>query len=181
MELGGFQIGTIFQGITIAIITALGIWIKYSSDRTRAGTERQIIDNGEMARLRREDRAEVHTLKNEVMRLTQKQTELERLLTHALATSSMRKEQMNNMMHLIELLIDEVDRIDKASIIVPQARLLLKQMRAAANQKVDPFVNNPHQSDAVNASEHTVEATEAANVAAVAAHKEVEKNEGNGK
>jgi len=186
LEIGGLQLGTIFQGATLAAIvtavaTALGIWIKYGPERGRVENEATVIENAEVARQHRAWRDEVHDLKGNVMRLIARQAELERLLTYALATSSVRKEQMDAMLTLIELLIDEVDRIDKASIIVPQARLLLKQMRAAANRKVDPFVNNPHQSDALNAAEHTVEAAEETKVAAVAAHKEVEKNEDNGK
>ncbi|MDQ3023221.1 MAG: hypothetical protein M3R04_02370 [bacterium] len=186
LEIEGFQLGTVFQGATFAavltaLLTALGIWFKYGPDRTRADNEGTVIRNAEDARQHRLWRDEVHELKNGMGKLIARQTELERLLTHALATSSMRKEQMDSMLSLIELLIDEVDRIDKKSIVVPQSRLLLKQMRAAANRKVDPFVNNPHQSPALNAAEHTVEAAEETKIAAVAAHKEVEKEEGNGK
>ena len=185
LELGGFQLGTPFQGgILATLLLILGVnmrsWIVGIPDRTRAENEATVIENAEQARQHTEDRKEIHILRNDVSRLIARQTELERLLTHALATSSVRKEQMDSMMSLIELLIDEVDRIDKASIIVPQARLLLKQMRAAANRKVDPFKNNPHQSDALNAAEHTVEAAEETKIAAVAAHKEVEKKEDNG-
>ncbi len=182
LEIFGFQLGTVFQGgllaaFITAFFTALGIWFKYGPDRTRAENESRVIENAEYARQHTEWRKEVHGLKNQVASLIAKQTELERLLTHALATSSVRKEQMDNMMHLIELLIDELDRIDKNSIIVPQAKLLLKQMRAAANRKVDPFINNPHQSDALNAAEHTVEAAEITKIAAVEVCKEVKAEE----
>ena len=186
LELGGLQLGTIFQGGLLAAfvttaLTALGVWFKYGPDRTRAENEGAVIRNAEDARQHRAWQDEVRTLRNDVLKLITRQTELERLLTHALATSSVRKEQMDAMLTLIELLIDDIDRLDKNSIIVVQAKLLLKQMRAAANRKVDPFVNNPHQSDALNAAEHTVEAAEETKVAAMAAHKEVEKKEDNGK
>ncbi len=182
LEIEGFQLGTVFQGATFAailtaILTALGIWFKYGPDRARAENEGRVIENAEYDRQHRAWRDEVHALKNDMGKLIAKQTELERLLTHALATSSMRKEQMDSMMSLIELLIDEVDRIDKKSIIVPQARLLLKQMRAAANRRVDPFLNDPAKSDALNAAEHTVEAANEAKKAATATCKEVEKKE----
>lgn len=182
LEIFGFSLGTPLQGASFAaLLGILGliirVWIVGIPERTRATAERQTIDNAERTRQFTAWREEVHLYKNQVMKLTGRVTELERLLTHALATSSTRKEQMDNMMHLIELLIDEVDRIDKTSIIVPQARLLLKQMRAAANRKVDPFINNPHQSDALNATEHTVEAAEEAKAAAETAHKEVKAEE----
>ncbi len=189
LEVFGFPLGTIFQGATLAaivtaILTALGIWFRYGPDRTRAENEAKVIDNTEMARQYKEWRAEVHALKEEIAKCTARQfvndkrhLQVEKMLTEAMVVSTARKEQMNNMMSLIELLIAELDRIDADSIIVSQAGLLLKQMRYTSNKSVDPFKGDPLKSEALNAAENTIEVAKDAVRSATSTRKEVVKKE----
>ena len=168
--------------IVFTIIIGFGTaFFKFRPDQTRAITEGKMAEAQLIAAAKvaaaaaiaeaklaedketgdrfREFRSEVHGLKNEIAVLVArqaksdlKQLELEKLLNHALSTSSMRRGQMDSMISLIELLIAELARIDPKSIIVPQAKLLLKQIREAS-------VNNSDgnwKSAALNTAEHAV-------------------------
>lgn len=167
----------ILATILIGFATA---YFKFRPDQTRADTEATVVNNAEVALRFREFRDEVHGYKNQVMALQaaqkvndKKQLELEKLLTHALATSSVRRDQMNSMMALIELLIAELEKIDPKSIIVPQAKVLLKQMRDAAQRPVDPM-----KSDALNTAEHAVADAKQTVISATATCEEVKQAEG---
>ena len=87
----------------------------------------------------REFRDEVHGLKNEILVLIakqeksdKKQIELEKMLNHALSHSSMRQGQNAMLVSLVELVVAELERLDKNSIIVKQAKLMLKQIKDAS-------------------------------------------------
>lgn len=177
--------------ITWTLIFAVAVmwWIRGIPDRTRARNEGRVIDHARDERQYREWRAEVHGYKNEVMGLRgelaasdKKLAEMERLLAHTLSTSSVRKEQMNSMMSLIELLIAELERIDEDSIIVPQAKVLLKQMRDAAARTVEPLkMGDPTKSDALNTAEGAVLDAKQTLASTKDTCEEVKRVEGNGK
>ena len=155
---------------TLLAIFGLGmrVYLIKRPDMARADNEARTIDNEariigneETARQYREWRKEIHDLKTDIMKLMGRQTELEKLLTHALSTSSMRRDQMDNMMGLIELLIAELERLDKNSIIVPQAKALLKQMRDTAASSSNIMKSNALSTaeDALSDAKQTVFST----------------------
>lgn len=169
--------------LVTATFGALGIWLKTRPDKMRAENEAVIIHNAESALRFKEFREEVHSYKNQVAKLLaaqvlsdKKYIELEKLLTHALATSGVRRDQMNNMMNLIALLIAEVERIDPKSIIVPQAKALLKSMREAS-MLTDLPTPDPMKSDALNNAEHAVHDAEQTVRTTVQTVKEVKASE----
>ncbi len=153
LEIEGFQLGTVFQGATFAaiitaILTALGIWIKYAPERGRVANERKTIDMAEMDKILADYaeqvkafRIEVHTLRNE----------LHGAVAELLASdkiSDQRSNWINDMMFIIELLIAELERIDPKSLIIKQARAMLKRI---SDQGKDP-----KKSEALNIAETAV-------------------------
>lgn len=194
MELFGLNLGTPFQGATLfavitAFFTALGIWLKYGPDRKRAANEEKVIDNAEEARRDTVTRAEVHKLKNDIAKCIagvaaadRKNLALEKLHATSVVASTARRDQMDNMMSLIEMLIAEIERIDTDSIIVPQAKMLAKQMRASAERAaalLQPLIRpiDPNLSDAMNTAEAAVSDARQTVISATATRTEVVKKE----
>lgn len=151
-----FSPGSIPSWSTFFIVLAglVAWWIRGMPDRRRADNERLRDEAGEEKHIRdeyaaqfKEYRIEVHKLNNTVAKLMARQGQLEKLLTQALSLSSSRRDQMTSMLTLIELLICELERLDKGSIIVPQAKALLRQMRQTA------MPEDPSKSPALNSVE----------------------------
>ena len=184
LELFGQVLGTPLQGgifgvLLASFVLALRTYLIKRPDMTRAENEGRVIHNSELARQYHEWRKEVHSLKNDIAMLIAQQSasdtkvaELESLLNQSLSTSSMRRQQMTGMMSLIELLITELERIDGKSIIVPQARALLKQMRDTAAS------DDPSKSHALNTAEHAVLDAKQTLASTRATREEVKKEEG---
>ncbi len=179
LEIGGFQLGTIFQGIAIALITALGIWIKYAPERGRVANERKTIDMAEMDKILADYAEQVKSFRSEVHGL---RNELHTAVTELLASdkiSDQRSNWINDMMFIIELLVAELDRIDPKSLIVKQAKGMLRRIseqgkdpkKSEALNIAETAVRDAHQT--VRSAEHTVVEINADEAKAV--------KEGNGK
>ncbi len=153
LEIGGFRLGIIFQGVTIALITALGIWIKYGPDRTRAenesiGLKAKIEEDlrSEAAVRFQEFRDEVHSLRNE---LGAARAEL-----HQTTAKSVRRgDKLNMVLFILRLVMDELHAKEPANKVLAQARSLLSRVED------EPHVEG--NSDALNQAEDTVEAAQA--------------------
>ena len=134
-------------GIAItSFFTALGIWIKYGPDHKRAANEEKVIEGTEMDRVLanlqqqvHEYRAEVHAYRNEVQALQGE-------LSAATKVSNQRSDRIDTLELIIELLLSELERIDPHSIIVRQAKIMLRRVSA----------NDPAKSAALNVVEHAV-------------------------
>lgn len=142
------------------IVTAV---LKYGPDRRRAENEGQQIKINE-AELIRADyakqiadfRMEVHGYRNELQVM---QGELR--VSDKIAGE--RNDRIATMETIIELLISELERLDPNSVVVKQAKLMMKRRDK----------NDPYKSDALNAAEGTMRDTEQANRSAKAACREV--------
>ncbi len=161
------QLATIFEGATAATVIfaafmALRYWIQGSPDRSRVANETKVLDMAAMdkrlsdyAQQVRDFREEVHGLRNDL------QTALaEGVISDKL--SDQRSNWINDMMFIIELLISELERIDSKSMIVKQARSMLKRIKG---QGTDPLksesLNNAETAvrdakQTVRSAEHTV-------------------------
>jgi len=149
----GLQLGTVFQGLLVAIVSALGalgIWyIRGWPDRRRASNETTAMTakieedlRGEAAERFREFRLEVHALRNELQAV---RGELQ-----ATATKSMRRgDKLNMVLFILRMVMDELAAKEPKNKILAQARTLLSRVE-----------DEPHQednSDALNAAEETVD------------------------
>ena len=129
--------------ITWALIIGAGLtwWIRGIPDRKRAENEEKVIDNTEAARADSLTRAEFHRLRNDVSKCLAEQRvgnkkvlDLEKELARREVISTARTHQIENLLQLGELLTAEVERIDQHSIIVPQAKMILKQAREVSER-----------------------------------------------
>ncbi len=157
-----------FAAIVAAAFTALGIWFRHGPDRKRADNERKALDATEMERILADYadqikafRLEVHGYRNEVQAVRGELLASEKV-------SSQRSDWIQDMMFVIELLISELERIDPQSLIVKQAKAMLKRMG-----DVDPA-----KSDALNTAEHAVRDAKQTVKSATAAVAEVKQSEG---
>lgn len=119
IELFGLQLGTVFQGGTLAAVLIIlaglaTVWIKGIPDRLRATNEGRASNSAELAQRYKAWRTEVHDLKNEVSKAIAEQAMCGRALAEALAIN-------RPVLFLIRLLVREVKRLDPDSPIVTQA------------------------------------------------------------
>lgn len=191
---GGFADVPIQWAILATVLAGFATaFFKFRPDQTRAITEGRLAEAQVIAAAKvaaaaaiaeaklaedkdttdrfREFRAEVHALKNEIMVLIAKQeksdlkqAELEKMLNHALSHSSMRQGQISMLTSLVELLVSEIERLDPDSIIMKQAKMMLKQIKEASTP------GDGWKSDALNNAEtadHDAEQTRRSTKAAV--------------
>lgn len=163
-----FYLGTPFQGITAALIAAigaLGIWyIRGWPERRRADNESVALKarleieaeehkakiekeaRDEAATKFREFRLEVHGLRNEVAAL---QGEL-----RAATNKSMRRgDKMDMLRFILGMVLDELHAKDSSNKVLAQARLLLT--------RVEDEPHDPANSETLNRAEDTVVAAKA--------------------
>lgn len=154
-----FPVGSVFQGATfvtviLALVGALGYWIKGLPERGRVKNEASILTakieedmRGEAAVRFREFREEVHALRNELQRVEGK-------LHTSMVESVRRSDKLNMVLFILRMVMDELHVKDPESRILDQARTLLGRLE-----------NEPHQKDnsaALNAAEDTVDAANSA-------------------
>ncbi len=167
LEIEGFQLGTVFQGATFAaivtaILTAVGIWLKYAPERGRVANERKTIDMAEMDKILADYADQVKAFRSEVHGLRH---ELHTAVAELLASdkiSDQRSNWINDMMFIIELLIAELERIDPKSLIIKQAKAMLKRIneqgkdpkKSQALNIAETAVRDAHQT--VRSTEHAV-------------------------
>lgn len=159
IELFGMQLGTVFQGGTMAamfmVLAIVGrAWIIGIPERLRAGNEAKLTASAELAERYKAWRVEVHELKNSLMAVAGKQAECDKALTEAHAVNRHNEGQMSTMLFLIRLLIRELERLAPESLIVQQAKSTLEQLGH----------DGPDYSKSTTlvAAEHTVEAAKVA-------------------
>jgi hypothetical protein len=164
IELFGLQLGTVFQGGTLAAMLVLlaivaRAYIVGMPERRRAANEGKVIDNAEVALRFKEWRAEVHAMKNELALVQAR-------LHQSDAQRARNKDRFNMVLFILRLVMAELRRIDPESAVIKQAEALLGQ--------VTEQEDDPDKTPAVNAAEHTLEA-------AKATLSEVKQSEGSGK
>lgn len=145
IEIFGYPMGTPFQGITALFlgIAAIGIWyVRGMPDRTRAKNEGRVIDDADDALKRREWRAEIHEVKNELAKVVAALVACNRIATAAVALNE-------QMMFLFELLLSEHEDQHPDSKIVQRARLMF--------DRISRELKDPSKSDALNTAETAVE------------------------
>lgn len=149
IELFGFQLGTVFQGGTLAAMLAMlaivaRAYIIGIPDRRRAENEGRVIDNEEAAVRFKEFRVEVHALRNELA--------VVRAELHKAQNQSARRGDMLNMLRFIlQMVIDELASKEPANKVLAQARSLLSRVE-----------DEPHRldnSDTLTAAEDAHDAT----------------------
>lgn len=143
LELLGIQLGTPFQGGTLlAVLLIAGVWyIRGMPDRTRAKNEGQVINDADDALKRKEWRAEIHTIKNELAVSAAELVKCNQLATAATARSE-------QLMFLYELLLSEAEAHDPTSKIVQRARLSFN--------RISTDLKDPSKSDVLNTAETAV-------------------------
>lgn len=125
----GFQLGTVFQGALVAIVTVLGAIIvslvRGWPDRRRASNETMTLTakieeemRGEAAVRFQEFRTEVHMLRNELASVKQE-------LTLTAAKSLRRNDKLNMLLFILRLVMDELHAKDPKNATLAQARRLL--------------------------------------------------------
>lgn len=145
IELFGFELGTVFQGGTLAAMLAtLAIvaraYVIGMPDRERVKNEGRVIDNAEVALRFKEWRAEVHGMKNELAVVKAE-------LHQSNAQRARNRDRFNMVLFILRLVMAELRRLDPDSAVIKQADGLLKQV---TDQEED--------GDAVSAAETTVAA-----------------------
>lgn len=159
LELFGMQLGTVFQGGTMAAMLALlaivgRAWIIGIPERLRIANEGKASAGDELAERYKSWRVEVHEMRNSLMVVASKQADCDRALAEAHSVNRHNQVQINTMLFLIRLLIRELERLAPDSLIVQQAKATLEQLGH------EPF--DPQKSTALSAAEHTVRAAEVA-------------------
>lgn len=151
LTLFGFPLGTVFQGGTFAVLlmilgTVAARYVQGMPDRQRAGNESKALNIGEMetiladyAEQIKTFRAEVHGYRNELQAVRGELLASDKI-------SSQRSDRINNMVFIIELLISELERLDPSSVIVKQAKAMLRHMAGG----------DPKKSEALNVAETAV-------------------------
>lgn len=159
LEVFGLQLGTLFQGGTMAAMIALlaivgRAWIIGIPDRLRIANEGKVSAAAELAERYKAWRVEVHEMKNHLMVVAGKQADCDKALAEAHSVNRHNQVQINTMLFLIRLLIRELERLAPDSLIVQQAKATLEQLGH------EPFDSG--KSSARLAAEHTVKAAEIA-------------------
>lgn len=175
IEVGGFQLGTIFQGGTLAACLAmLGIvgraWVIGVPERIRAANEGKVTAAAELSERYAAWRVEVHGLKNELMKVAGKQEECNKALAEAHSVNRHNESQMSTMLFLIRLLIRELERLAPDSLIVHQAKITLEQLGH------DP--PDPSKSEVLNTAEGAEKDAKQALASTTETRKEIERAEG---
>ena len=148
--------------VVTAFFTALGIWIQHGPERKRAANEAKIIDATGMDKLLAdyskqigEFRIEVHGYRNEMQALQGELSAANRL-------SNKRSDRIDTLQIIVELLLTELERLDPDSLIVKQAKIML---RRTATEPRDPGESEAMATargtvrdakQAVRSAEHTV-------------------------
>lgn len=176
IELFGIELGTVFQGGTLAAILALlavvlRTYIVGMPERARVALEGKTIATGEASERYRAWRVEVHELKTEVAKVSARQYLTDKQLSEALAVNRHNEVQMRTMLFLIRLLISELKRLDPQSAIVKQAELTLEQMDEG---------RDPGKSDALNTAETAVQDAKQTLASTKDTCEEVKRSEGGG-
>lgn len=160
MTFDGLRLGSAFQGATfitalVALIGALGYWIKGMPERARVkheGTEiaAKIEEDirREAAGWGREFRKEVHSLRNDLQIMNSK-------LHLATMESARRADKLDMMLFILTMVMDELQTKESNSAVLTRSRILLQRIEEKARDK--------DHSPALNAAEDTVGA---ANLAA---------------
>lgn len=158
IELFGMQLGTVFQGGTMAAMFAVlaivgRAWIIGIPDRLRVANEGKISAAAELSERYKAWRVEVHDLNNKVQILAGTQAECNKALAESHADNRLLHGEKNTMLFMIRQLLRELERIAPDSIILEQGKATLEQMGHGIDSS---------KSTALAAAEHTVVAAEAA-------------------
>jgi len=182
LEIGGLQLGTIFQGATFAaiitaIMGALGIWIKYGPERGRVSNERKELELSEMEKALAAYAEQIKVFRDEVHKYRNELQAVQGELHTSDKISSQRSNWVNDLVFVIELLIAELETDKPKSLAVKQAKEVIKRMGAGDPAKTDAM--NTAES-AVRDAQQTLRSTEHTVVEIKADEAKVAKN-GNGK
>ena len=130
LELFGLPVGTALQGGTfLTAIVALGIWwIRGAPDRHRAKNETKLIDASEMEKVLADYATQVKAFRVEVHALRNELQALQGELRASDKVSQQRNERISTMELIIELLITELERLDPNSVIVRQAKMMMRRI-----------------------------------------------------
>lgn len=147
IELFGLQLGTLFQGGTMAaLVVLLGIvlraWVVGMPARKKVDSDAQITSGAQLAERYKEWRKEIHDIKNDLAVSAAELTKCNKLALAANATNE-------QLMFLMELMISEMEMHDASSKIVQRARLMFN--------RINKDLKDPNKSDALNTAEIAVE------------------------
>ncbi len=152
-EVTGLPLGTVPQWGAFASLLAIlagcvTVFIRGMPERGRVANERKTIDMAEMDKILADYAEQVKAFRIEVQGL---RNDLHGAVAELLASdkiSDQRSNWINDMMFIIELLIAELERLDPKSLIVKQAKGMLKRI---SDQGKDP-----KKSEALNIAETAV-------------------------
>lgn len=154
IELFGMQLGTVFQGGTMAAMFAVlaivgRAWIVGIPERLRVANEGKVSAAAELAERYKAWRVEVHDLRNDLQAVAGEQAKCNKALAEAHADNRLLHGEKNTMLFVIRQLIRELERTAPDSIILEQGKATLEQMGHGIDAS---------KSTALAAAEHTVNA-----------------------
>lgn len=118
-------------GTFLAMLSILGlvlrVWIVGLPDRRRADNEAHVIEGSEMERVVAELRSQIKDLRAEVHLYRNEVQALQSELSASKKLSNQRSDRIDTLQIIIELLLSELERIDPDSLIVKQAKLMLRR------------------------------------------------------
>lgn len=159
IELFGMQLGTLFQGGTMAAMFAVlaivgRAWIVGIPERLRVANEGKTIATTELAERYSAWRVEVHGLKNELQAVAGEQARCNKALAESHTDNRLLLSERGTMLFVIRQLIRDLERTAPDSIILEQAKATLEQL---GHEGPDFSKSAP-----LAAAEHTVDAAKAA-------------------
>jgi hypothetical protein len=149
----GISVPSLLQGgglvtLFVAIMGGVTMWIRGMADRGRVVNETKALDATQMEKVLADYaiqvqafRGEVHELRNELQAVRGELHDSDRV-------SQQRNERISTMELIVELLITELARLDPGSIIVAQARMMMR--------RVGSWHGDPSKSHEMNSAEGAV-------------------------
>lgn len=154
-------------GIAVtSFFTALGIWFKYGPARMKAKNEEKVIDQSGMEKVIINNTAQLKDFRDEVHKYRNEMQVLQGELWASNRVSNQRSDRIDTLETIIELLLSEIERLDPNSIVVRQAKIMLRRVVAEQGK-----------SSALNTAEHAVADAKQTVVSATATCDEVRATE----
>lgn len=133
----------VFQWGPLSILAAVLIWwIRGIPQRLEAKIKSRAQNATEMERLLVDYAAQVALCRKEIHDLRGEMAKVQAQLHNSDKTSQQRSERISTMELIIELLITELERLDPTSIIVRQAKMMLRRVSSGGDPNKSQEMNS---------------------------------------